>query len=103
MATDRSIRTLNALCGASSNRVMNLCALAPSQTNNASYYAALFFHSPKLNTSIIYKHNVRANERDFFDSTRVLSTKVIIPFNVNDLSMGGRSLFGGQKKFPRGD
>lgn len=99
MATDRSIRMLCALGGASSSRVLNLCSLAPAQVDNASYHKAPFFESAVLNTAIILKHSVRENEQECFSSKRSLSTKVIVPFNTKDLSMGGRSVFVGQKNF----
>jgi hypothetical protein len=99
MATDRSIRTLGALAGASSSRVFNLCSLAALQENNPGYKAAPFFVSPVFNTAIILKHSLRENEQSFFTAKRALSTKVIVPFNTKDLGMGGRSLFVGQKNF----
>jgi hypothetical protein len=90
---------LCALGGASSSRVLNLCSLAAPQANNPGYKAAPFFLSPVLNTAIILKHSLRANEQGFFARKRALSTKVIVPFNTKDLAIGGRSLFVGQKNF----
>jgi len=99
MATDRSIRMLCALGGASSSRVLNLCSLAAVEANNPGYRAAPFFVSSVFNTAIILKHSLRDSEHGFFAGKRALSTKVIVPFNTKDLAMGGRSLFVGQKNF----
>jgi hypothetical protein len=99
MATDRSVRMLCALGGASSSRVLNLCSLSASRADNPNYLAAPLFVSPILNTSIILKHSLRENEQECFAAERSLATKVIVPFNTKDLSMGGHSLFVGQKNF----
>ena len=99
MALDRSIRLLCALGGASSSRVLNLCAIGLAQAANSAFHEAPFFISPVLNTSIILKHSLRGNEQDMFVEKRTISTKVIVPFNTKDLTMGGHSLFVGQKHF----
>jgi hypothetical protein len=101
MAVDRTVRNLNALGGASSNRVFNLIAITRAheeQEDNKIELAPLFM-SRNLNHSIILKHRLRADEVDCFDTRRALVTKIIIPFERNDLKFGGRSIFVGQKGF----
>lgn len=99
MAADRSVRLLNALNGASSSRVLNLCSIALAQVNNPEHSAKPLFQSKALNSAIILKHNIRRNEKGFFLDSRTLATKVLIPFNTKDLLMGGASFFVNEKNF----
>lgn len=99
MAIDRTIRLLSALSGASSNRVLNLCALAVGQANNPGHSEKPLFRSKALNSAIIVKHNIRSNEKDYFSEKRTLATKVLLPFNTSDLLMGGASFFVNEKNF----
>lgn len=93
MANDKRFRTLAALRGASSSRVLNLTGISLSQANNAGHGAAPFFASAVLNASIILKHRLRADEGAYFSDHRTLVTKVVVPFQKDDLNVGGRSLF----------
>jgi hypothetical protein len=99
MAIDRSVRSLSALSGASSSGVLNLVAISMAQAENPNHRAAPLFRSRVLNSSIILKHRLRADEMDLFWPRRALATKVIIPFQVADLRAGGKSLFVGQRGF----
>lgn len=99
MANDRSIRSLSALEGASSNRVLNLIAIAEANADNDKHGLAPLFLSKIINRSLVLKHRLRADENDFFATRRALVTKIIIPFERTDLKFGGRSLFVGQKGF----
>jgi hypothetical protein len=99
MATDRSIRCLSGLSTASTNRVLNLIAISDANLDNEGHRTAPMFESKILNKSIILKHRLRADEVDLFVTRRALATKLIIPFKRNDLSMGGQSLFIGQRGF----
>jgi hypothetical protein len=99
MAIDRTVRSLVAISGASSSRVLNLLAIGLAQTENPNYKAAPFFESPILNNAIILKHRLRSDEMDLFPARRVLATKVIIPFERTDLKVGGQSMFINQKSF----
>ncbi len=99
MAVDRTVRSLNSLGGASSNRVFNLIAITQAYEEDENSELAPLFMSRNLNHSIILKHRLRADEVDCFDTRRALVTKIIIPFERNDLKFGGRSIFVGQKGF----
>jgi hypothetical protein len=99
MSSDRSVRSLSGLGAASSNRVLNLLAIAEANAENEAHRSAPLFVSGILNSSLILKHRLRADEVDFFSARRALATKIIIPFERSDLKFGGRSLFIGQKGF----
>jgi hypothetical protein len=99
MSADRSVRCLSALSGASSNRVLNLVAIGAANAENPNYLTAPLFHSKIINSTIILKHRLRADEMDFFHARRVQATKIIIPFERTDLGAGGQSLFIGQRGF----
>jgi hypothetical protein len=99
MANDRSVRSLTALAGASSGRVLNLTAIGLVQAENAAHAARPMFASRVLNNAIILKHRLRADEMDMFLARRALATKVIVPFERTDLRAGGRSLFVDQRGF----
>jgi len=88
MATDRTVRSLSALSGASSSRVLNLLAIGLTQAENEGHRNAPLFGSFIINNSIILKHRLRADEVDLFPVRRVLATKVIIPFERSDLKVG---------------
>lgn len=49
-----------------------------------------------MNGSIIVKHRLRPNEVDFFDGMPRTVTKIIVPLDAKNLSIGGRSMFIGQ-------
>ena len=98
-STDRTIRSLVSIAGASSSRVLNLLAIGIAQAENPGHDAAPFFVSPILNHAIILKHRLRGDEADMFAAKRVLATKIIIPFERSDLKVGGQSMFVGQRNF----
>lgn len=98
---DRSVRNLTALSGASTSRVLNLAAIARSRAEKGlprEAHAPLF-DSPVINSAILVKHRLRADESYLFPSHRSTATKIIVPFDVNDLACGGRSFFYGQRGF----
>jgi hypothetical protein len=99
MATDKTIRNLASLKGASSSRVLNLVAIALSSTEQEDSQGAPLFHSSVLNSSIILKHRLRPDEVQCFDDRRAVATKIIVPFQKAELRIGGQSLFIGQRGF----
>ena len=99
MAIDRTVRSLSALSGASSSRVLNLSAIGLVQADNPNHRNNPFFTSSVINGAIILKHRLRADEMDAFAPHRAVATKVIIPFQKTDLRAGGRSFFIGQRFF----
>jgi hypothetical protein len=97
-APDRSFRSLAGLeKTASTSRVLNLAAVAGMYAGDPEYEKSPFFRAPTLNGAVIIKHRLRADETYIFERAKSVSTKVIIPFERTDLSLGGRSLFVGQR------
>jgi hypothetical protein len=97
-APDRSFRSLSGLeRTASTSRVLNLAAVASQNTGDPEYEASPFFRAAALNGAVIIKHRIRNDEQYIFEQAKRISTKVIIPFERTDLSLGGRSLFVGQR------
>lgn len=99
MASDRSVRSLTGLHAASSSRVLNLMAIANAQRENEGHAKAPLFRSKIINRSIILKHRLRADELDVFLERKAVGTKIIIPFEREDLRAGGQSIFVGQRGF----
>jgi len=95
---DRSYRSLAGLeRTASTSRVLNLAAVASQNVGDPEYEASPFFRAATLNGAVIIKHRLRTDEQYIFERSKKISTKVIIPFERTDLSLGGRSLFVGQR------
>jgi hypothetical protein len=88
-------RSLGQLTKAQSWRVLNLASLKPSQTP----IAKPFFHNRKLERAIFVKHNLRWSERNVFLQAPEIATKIIVPFNPDDLSAGGYAVFVGENRF----
>src|ERR1700743_2031591 len=99
MAADRTFRSLAALSNASTSRVLNLLAISRAQAENKEFMANSMFSSPQLNSAIILKHRLRADEMDMMQSSRCIGTKWIMPFEKTDLRSGGKSLIVGQKGY----
>ena len=95
---DRSFRSLSGLeKTASTSRVLNLAAVATQNFGDVEYESSPFFKASSLNGAVIIKHRLRQDEQYNFDASKRISTKLIIPFERTDLSLGGRSLFVGQR------
>jgi len=98
MSVDRTVRDLAALYrNGSTSRVLNLAAVTINHAGDPDYQASPFFTAAALNGAVIIKHRLRADEQYVFDRIRRIATKVVIPFERTDLSLGGRSLFVGQR------
>ena len=97
VASERSVRFLSALGGASTSRVLNLHRIAADQQENPQHKEKPIFTSPTMNRAFLIKHRTRSDESYLFASSRPTATKIIIPFDVNDLKAGGRSLFVDQR------
>jgi hypothetical protein len=96
---DRSTRFLSALAGASTSRVLNLRQIARTNAKDPDHAAKPLFSSPIVNSSFVLKHRIRSDETYLFNSTRSSGTKVIIPFDQDDLRAGGRAIFFDQRGF----
>ena len=99
MSTDRTVRFLSALGGASTSRVLNLFHFAAQNANNPEHREKPLFLSPVINGSFVLKHRTRADEAYLFAGPKSLATKIIIPFDMDDLRAGGRSLFVDQRGY----
>ena len=91
------MRCLSALRDASSARVLNLVAIEKANRHNPEYRKAPLFDSPVLNSCILLKHRLRSDEIFLFEDPKAVATKVVIPFDKNDLRLGGTSFFYGQR------
>jgi hypothetical protein len=96
MGVDRTFRSLSALSTASTSRVLNLLAISRAHGETKDFGTNPMFSSPILNSTIILKHRLRADEVHLMKSPRCIGTKVIFPFEKTDLRSGGRSLLVGQ-------
>ena len=93
----RSHRDLAALAStASSSRVLNLALLDQLHGGEAEHRAHPLFRSRHLNTAIIIKHRLRANERAAAKGGRLNATKVVLPFEIRTLRLGGQTFFVGE-------
>jgi hypothetical protein len=93
LPADRSVRYLTSLKGASTSRVLNLTAVAAASGETEEYVKAPLFASPVINSAIILKHRIRADESYLFSQPKSVATKIIVPFDCKDLKAGGRSFF----------
>lgn len=99
MGNDRTFRSLAALSSASTSRVLNLLMISRAHAQHGDFISNPLFSSPILNTAIILKHRLRADELDMIQVNRSIVTKIIIPFEKTDLRSGGKSLIVGQKGY----
>lgn len=58
-----------------------------------------FFSNRRLNGSVILKHTTREHEKDLFDSPPAIATKVLIPVDEHDVSVGAITLFVGERSY----
>ena len=98
--TSRIVRKLSSLQEtAASSRVLNLVTTWKQSGPQAQYADRPLLENRVLNRSIIVKHQLRANERVYFDDKRLSATKIIIPIDMDDLNMGGYSIFIGERNY----
>ncbi len=99
-ANNRDVRNLANLGEtASTSRVLNLSQVYLDSSKEKEYQLKPFFRDSQLNKCLIVKHTLRANERELFANARRTATKIILPFDSNDLKLGGRSMFVNQMGF----
>lgn len=99
LAVDRTIRLLCALEAATTSRVLNLRHIARVHAQDSEHGAMPLFLSPVINTAFVVKHRIRTDEEYLFPSTRAAGTKIIVPFDLQDLRAGGHSFFVDQRGF----
>ena len=99
MSSDRSVRFLSALGGASTSRVLNLYRISADHADEPEHAEKPLFLSALINRSFLLKHRIRADEAYLFPCPKAVATKIIIPFDFSDLRAGGRSLFVDQRGY----
>ncbi len=62
---------------------------------------APFFHTARLNWTLLIKHTLRAHERQEMGPVRKVATKIVFPIDQSDLSLGGSALFAEEIGFAR--
>ena len=98
----REFRSLaNISESASTSRILNLAQVAATSSSDPDYASRPFFQNVKLNKAILIKHTLRPNELELFPKHRRSATKIILPFESQDLRLGGESLFINQIGFER--
>lgn len=77
-------------------RTLNLHAIWQKHGEAAAHRSHPFFRSAVLNRGIILKHRLRRHERELVPRIPRVATKVILPIDHSDLSVGGQFFFVGQ-------
>jgi hypothetical protein len=77
--------------------VLNLLAIETRSGHRPEHGEAPLFRNRILNSALLVKHRLRADDIFLFDEVRPNATKVIIPFERSDLGLGGQSFFVGQR------
>jgi hypothetical protein len=78
---------------------MNLNGVSGEAVNDREYSDLPMFIHPVLNRSIIMKYNLQIGAEDKLAPRRFNSTKIIFPFDKNDINLGGQALFIDQPNF----
>jgi hypothetical protein len=86
----QSLRSITAR--SSSARVLDLHSLALEMAEDPDHAARPMFLHPVLNRTIIVKHHPRAGEFESLSERGAIVTKVIFPFDPEDLDLGGQFL-----------
>lgn len=84
---------------ASTARVLNLRKVYSDFKDRDDYKEDKFFSNSTLNRSIILKHRLRNHERGDFSEFRNIVTKLMVPLDVNDLTLGALYVFIDQINF----
>ena len=89
------VRSIEGLAEVRANgRVLNLAAICRDLDGHFKDETGAktgFFNSRTLNKAIIVKHNVRENERYLLARYKPVATKIILPIDPEDFSLGGAS------------
>jgi hypothetical protein len=86
----QSLRSITAR--SSSARVLDLHSLARDAALDPDHRARPMFSHPLLNRTLTVKHHPRPGEFEFGQSRGAIVTKVIFPFDPDDLELGGQFL-----------
>ncbi|MCR6644737.1 MAG: hypothetical protein NVV62_09570 [Terricaulis sp.] len=85
----------------STARVLNLALVYERFGDTEEFSEKPMFRNKRLNRALILKHAVRPNEKEFFTRPVTSTTKVILPYSVKELQLGGVSFMIGERRFER--
>jgi hypothetical protein len=86
----QSLRSITAR--SASARVLDLHSLALDAAEDPEHAARPMFTHPVLNRTLIVKHHPRPGEFEYADDHGAIVTKIIFPFDPDDLDLGGQFL-----------
>jgi hypothetical protein len=101
MIRERGVLSLSALAGASTARVLNLHHIGSENAHNPQHWEKPLFVCPAINNAFLFKHGLKADEKYLFISSRAVVTKLVIPFDRNDLLVGGQAIFVDQRGYDK--
>jgi hypothetical protein len=81
--------------------VLDLAFIEERFGEDKEYIDKPLFKNARMNGTLVMKHALRASERDIFNGARLTATKILFPLAKSDLSLGGESLFVGERDFGR--
>lgn len=91
LRTVAGVQTLRSITARSSSaRVLDLHTLALDCAEDPDHRNRPMFTHPLLNRTIIVKHHPRAGEFEYSPERAAIATKVIFPFDPEDLDLGGQ-------------
>jgi hypothetical protein len=85
----------------STARVLNLALAYERFGETEEFNTKPLFRNKRLNRALILKHALRPHERDLFTRPVMSATKVILPYSVKELELGGVSFLIGERRFER--
>ena len=93
LQTVAGVQTLRSITARSSSaRVLDLHTLAQDCAGDPAHRERPMFTHPLLNRTIIVKHHPRPGEFEYAPARAAIATKVIFPFDPDDLDLGGQFL-----------
>ena len=84
---------------ASTARVLNLRHTCIHHAGDPELSRRPFFANQSLNRAIIIKHHLRGHELEAFGDERTAATKVMLPIDHDNLRVGAKYFFIGQKDY----
>jgi hypothetical protein len=85
----------------STGRVLNLASVFENSGTTEGYRTNPLFRNVRLNKAIFLKHTLRAHERQLVTDNRLTVTKIVLPFDTSELSLGGYSFFVSELDFEK--
>lgn len=83
----------------SSARVLNLIRIHKLKSHILDYQNKPLFKNKIFQKCLLIKHHVRNHEKEFFNHKIGISTKIIWPFDLNNLNAGGYYVFVGERDY----